>query len=167
MVRNIPAMRETWLQSLGQGRSLGEGNGYPLQYSCLENYMDRGAWRVTVHGVTKSLTRLSNFTFTLKHFPFHRNHTSNSEFLVFLKNLHNAFHSSCTSLHCHQQFSRVPLSPHTFSSLLFYRLFNNGHSEWPLFFLFINGYLFVESFFPSFCAPSIPLFPFSFFFIEI
>ena len=38
------------------GRSLGEGRGNPLQYSCLENPMDRGAWRVTVHGVAKSRT---------------------------------------------------------------------------------------------------------------
>ena len=37
----------------GSGRSLGEGNGSPLQYSCLENPMDRGAWRATVHGVTR------------------------------------------------------------------------------------------------------------------
>ena len=42
----------------GSGRSPGEGNGYPLQYSCLENSMDRGAWQDTVHGVTKSRTRL-------------------------------------------------------------------------------------------------------------
>ena len=42
------------------GRSPGEGNGYPLQYSCLENSMGTGAWRVTVHGVTKSWTWLSN-----------------------------------------------------------------------------------------------------------
>ena len=42
------------------GRSLGEGNGYPLQYSCLENTMDRGAWQATVHGVTKSQTQLSD-----------------------------------------------------------------------------------------------------------
>ena len=35
------------------GKSLGEGNGNPLQYSCLENSMDRGAWQATVHGVTK------------------------------------------------------------------------------------------------------------------
>ena len=47
----------------GLGRSPGEGNGYPLQYSCLENPMDRGAWRATVHGVTKSQTRLSDFHF--------------------------------------------------------------------------------------------------------
>ena len=38
----------------GLGRSPGEGNGNPLQYSCLENHMDRGAWWATVHGVTKS-----------------------------------------------------------------------------------------------------------------
>ena len=44
----------------GLHRSPGEGNGYPLQYSCLENSMDRGAWWATVHGVTKSHTRLSN-----------------------------------------------------------------------------------------------------------
>ena len=40
----------------GFGRSPGEGNGNPLQYSCLENPMDRGAWRATVHGLTKSRT---------------------------------------------------------------------------------------------------------------
>ena len=45
----------------GPGRSPGEGNGNPLQYSCLENPMDGGAWWPTVHGVTKSRTRLSNF----------------------------------------------------------------------------------------------------------
>ena len=48
----------------GLGRSPGEGNGNLLQYSCLENPMDRGAWWATVHGVAKSRTRLSNFTFT-------------------------------------------------------------------------------------------------------
>ena len=46
----------------------GEGDGTPLQYSCLENPMDRGAWWVAVHGVAKSWTRLSDFTFT---FHFH------------------------------------------------------------------------------------------------
>ena len=42
----------------------GEGNGTPLQYSCLENPMDQGAWWAAVHGVAKSRTRLSDFTFT-------------------------------------------------------------------------------------------------------
>ena len=40
----------------GSGRSPGEGNGNPLQYSCLENSMDRGAWQATVHGVVKGWT---------------------------------------------------------------------------------------------------------------
>ena len=43
------------------GRSPGEGNGNPLQYSCLENPMDRGVWRATVHGVTKNQTRPSTY----------------------------------------------------------------------------------------------------------
>ena len=47
----------------GLGRSPGEGSGYPLQYSALENSMDRGAWRATVHGVAKSRTRQSEFHF--------------------------------------------------------------------------------------------------------
>ena len=46
----------------GLGRSRGEGNGTPLQYSCLENPMDGGAWWAAVHGVTKSRPRLSAFT---------------------------------------------------------------------------------------------------------
>ena len=50
------------------GFSFGEGNGTPPQYSCLENPMDRGAWWAAVHGVAKSPTQLSNFTFTF-HFP--------------------------------------------------------------------------------------------------
>ena len=44
----------------GSGRSPGGGHGNPLQYSCLKNPMDRGAWQATVHGVSKSWTRLSN-----------------------------------------------------------------------------------------------------------
>ena len=59
-VKNPPAkqeMQETCVQSLGQEDLLEEGN--PLQYSCLENPMDRGAWRATIHGLTKSQTRLN------------------------------------------------------------------------------------------------------------
>ena len=48
--------------------SFGEGNGTPLQYSCLENHMEGGAWKAAVHGVAKSWTQLSDFTFTF-HFP--------------------------------------------------------------------------------------------------
>ena len=47
----------------GSGRSPEEGNSYPLQYSGMENYMDRGAWHATVHGVTKSQTRLNDIPY--------------------------------------------------------------------------------------------------------
>ena len=56
MVNNLPAMQETWVQSLGQEDSPEEGNGNSLQYSCLENSRDRGAWQATIHGVAKSQT---------------------------------------------------------------------------------------------------------------
>ena len=55
----------TQVRSLGQGRSLGEGNGNPLWYSCLENSMDRGAWWATVHGVAKSGTMTKWLTLSL------------------------------------------------------------------------------------------------------
>ena len=48
----------------GLGRSPEEGNGNPLQYSCLENPMDRGAWQATVHKVAKSQIQLGDFTFS-------------------------------------------------------------------------------------------------------
>ena len=52
----------------GSGRSPGEGNGNPLQYSCLENSINRGAWQATVHGVTMNWTWLNDYLFTS--FPF-------------------------------------------------------------------------------------------------
>ena len=62
MVKNAPVnageARDVGLTP-GLGQSLGEGNGNPLQYSCLENFIDRGAWQAMVHGFTKSWTRLS------------------------------------------------------------------------------------------------------------
>ena len=58
-------MQETWVQTLGWEDPSGVGNGKPLQYSCLENPMDRGAWQATVHGVTKNWPQLS----THKHTP--------------------------------------------------------------------------------------------------
>ena len=64
-VKHLPAMQETRVRSLSQEDTPGEGNGNPLQYSCLENPMERGAWWAAVHGVAKSRTRLSGFTFTL------------------------------------------------------------------------------------------------------
>ena len=56
-VKNPPSMQETGSVP-GWGRSPGEGNDNPLQYTCLENPMDREAWQATVHGVTKSWTQL-------------------------------------------------------------------------------------------------------------
>ena len=52
----------------GPSSTIGEGNGTPLQYSCLENPMDGEAWKTAVHGVAEGQTRLSDFTFT---FRFH------------------------------------------------------------------------------------------------
>ena len=64
MVKNMPVNVGDMGSFPGLGRSPGEGNGTSLQYSCLENPMDGGAWWATVHGVTKGWTRLSDFTFT-------------------------------------------------------------------------------------------------------
>ena len=63
MVNNLPAKARDMGLVPGSGRSPGEGNSDALQYSCLEKSMDRGAWWTTVHGVAKSQTRLSDFTF--------------------------------------------------------------------------------------------------------
>ena len=59
LVKNPPAVQETQVRSL-VGKIPGEGNGTSLQYSCLEDPMDRGAWLAAVHGVTESGTRLSD-----------------------------------------------------------------------------------------------------------
>ena len=60
MVKNLPANAGDTGSIPGLERSPGEGNGNPLQYSCLGNPTDRGAWQAIVHGVAKSWTRLSN-----------------------------------------------------------------------------------------------------------
>ena len=52
VLKNLPAMQETWVRSLGS-RCPGGGNGDPLQYSCLENSVDRGACQATVHGLQR------------------------------------------------------------------------------------------------------------------
>ena len=65
LLRNLYAGQEV---AQSQTFVIGEGNGTPLQYSCLENPMDRGAWWAAVHGVAKTQTRLSNCTFTFN-FP--------------------------------------------------------------------------------------------------
>ena len=67
MVKNPPTNAGDTREKVlipGSERSPGEGTGNPPQYSCPENSMDRGAWWATVHGVTKSRTRLSNWAHT-------------------------------------------------------------------------------------------------------
>ena len=60
MVKNLPAVQETGVRSLGQEDPLVKGMANPLQYSCLENPMDRGTWQATFCGFAKSQTQLSN-----------------------------------------------------------------------------------------------------------
>ena len=70
MVKNLPANAEDIRDAgliPGLGRSPGEGNGNPFQYSCLDNPMDRGAWRATVYGVTKRWTRLKQLSTHIHH----------------------------------------------------------------------------------------------------
>ena len=63
-------------------QSYGEGDGNPLQYSCLENPMDRWAWSAAVHGVTKSQTRLNNFTFTFHLYALEKEMATHSSVLA-------------------------------------------------------------------------------------
>ena len=66
MIKNLENKMEKMQESIS--KDLGEGNGTPLQYSCLEKPKDGGSWKAAVHGVATSRTRLSDFTFT---FHFH------------------------------------------------------------------------------------------------
>ena len=61
---------------------MGEGNGSPLQYSCLENPMDGGDWQAAVHGDTKSWIRLSNFTFTVHFHALEKEMSTHSSVLA-------------------------------------------------------------------------------------
>ena len=73
MVKNLPASAEDVREAgliPGSGRSPGGGHGNPLQYSCPENPMDRGAWWATVHEVAKSQTPLNDRARTHTHTPF-------------------------------------------------------------------------------------------------
>ena len=67
---------------------MGEGNGTPLQYSCLENPMDGGAWWAAVHGVAKSQTRLSDFTFTFHFHALEEEMTTHSNGMDILQFIH-------------------------------------------------------------------------------
>ena len=67
---------------IGYSEYVGEGNGTPLQHSCLENPMDRGAWWAAVHGVAKSRTRLSDFTFSFHFHPLEKEMATHSSILA-------------------------------------------------------------------------------------
>ena len=86
----------------GSGRSLGEENGKPLQYTCWENPMDRGAWRATVHGVSKSKIWLSTHT------PSHTHtYTHNGILLSYKKEWNNAICSNMDGPRdCHSKWSK-------------------------------------------------------------
>ena len=92
----------------GLGRSPGEGNGNPLQYSCLENPMDGGAWWATVHGVAKSGTQLSDFTFTFYLYLSYSEHMDTQRLSGFLCQLPQLF--SYIALPTFFFFSPIPTS---------------------------------------------------------
>ena len=133
----------------GLGRSLGEGNGNPFQYSCLENPMDRGAWQSTVYEVSRvGYNWATNHAYTIYFCPFicwwafklfqhpgHYKHESvgislkiarlyDNSALTFLRSTHIVFHNGCTVLHSH---SHSPVckdsSFSTFSTALIIILF--------------------------------------------
>ena len=94
-----------WGSIRGLGRSPGEGNGNPLQYSCLANSMDRGGLWPTVNGVTKSQTQLSDFTL-LQKLSQHLNQLYSNKFFKIKKKKNNAVEG--VSPHILQALERAP-----------------------------------------------------------
>ena len=83
VVKNLPVKRHelgTWVGKIPWRR--GEGNGTPVQYSCLENPMDGRAWWAAVHGVTKCRTQLSDFTFTFHCYALEKEMATHSSVLA-------------------------------------------------------------------------------------
>ena len=120
MIKNLPAIQETRIPSLDQEDSPGEGNAYPLQYSCLENSTGGGAWWATVHIIAKSRTPLSALSQCTSVF-----------------NIRLFFCRGYIILHFHQPCMDVSISPNTCLSFFFncmgiYSFFS------PNFILFLN-----------------------------
>ena len=90
MVKNLPANAEDVRNAVQSGRSPGEGNGNPLQYACLEDPMDRGAWRDTVQRVAKSSTRLKRLSKPARVLV----QASHSHFFPFTSKMSKAAHGS-------------------------------------------------------------------------
>ena len=78
----IPSVRPEWIVEIDVNRVSLEGNGTPLQYSCLENPMDGGAWQAAVRGVAESRTRLSDFTFTFHFYALEKEMATHSSVLA-------------------------------------------------------------------------------------
>ena len=96
MVKNPPGMQETWVQSLGWEDPLEKGNVNPLQYLCLENPMDRGAWQATVRRVAKSGTRPKRLT-RINQSLFNTTENGIEMILLFLKKFVNVRQSLAPS----------------------------------------------------------------------
>ena len=127
MVKNPPAMWETGSIS-GLWRSPGRGHSNPLQYSCLENTMDRGAWQAAVQGVTKSqITEWNTHTHTHTHSHIHTHtHTHKHTLTHILSYSHPYSHSHTLTLiltHTHT-LSHTPTHPHTHSHTYTQLLYN-------------------------------------------
>ena len=110
VVKNLPAnagdVRDSGLIP-GLGSSPGEGNGNPLQYSCLENPMDRGAWRATVHGVAQNRTQLKWLSMAQVKYMFN-----------FIRSCQTCFQSDYSILYSHKLCTSVLMSPCAHQCLL-------------------------------------------------
>ena len=97
VVKNPPANAEATGDAgsiPGSGRSPGVGNGNPLQYSCLENSMDRGVWQATIHGIARSWTQVSDLsTQTETLFPLNTSSPARLALLLLFQHTHFSFHT--------------------------------------------------------------------------